>query len=43
MATIKVQRNGPYVIEEGDVQIGDWNGRASGIAFEQCRARSRTN
>lgn len=40
MATIKVRRNGPYLVEGDDVTLLDWNGNAYQIAkrpFVLCR------
>ena len=28
MVTIRLRKNGPYVVEGGDVRIVDWNGSA---------------
>jgi CDGSH-type Zn-finger protein len=40
MATIRVRRNGPYLVESDDVTLVDWNGNAYTIPkrpFVMCR------
>lgn len=32
MTTIRVRRGGPYVVEDGDVRVVDWEGREYPIA-----------
>jgi 3-phenylpropionate/trans-cinnamate dioxygenase ferredoxin subunit len=46
VTTIKLRRNGPYVIEGGDVKVVDWEGREYSpdrlpIALCRCGASSR--
>ena len=47
MADIKVQPNGPYIVEGGDVTLTDWNGRAYQVpnrrAFALCRCGGSRN
>jgi len=40
MATVKVRRNGPYLVEGDDVMVVDWEGNAYAIPkrpFALCR------
>ena len=47
MTSIKVQRNGYYLVEGGDVTLVDWNGNTYQIpnrqAFALCRCGRSTN
>ena len=46
MATIKVQQNGPYLVEGGDSKVVDWNGVAYQLSkgtFALCRCGGSTN
>ena len=46
MATIKVLKNGPYLVEGDDVTLIDWDNRSYTIAkrpFALCRCGGSTN
>jgi 3-phenylpropionate/trans-cinnamate dioxygenase ferredoxin subunit len=45
MITIRLRKNGPYVIDSPDVQIVDWNGASYSIArrpIALCRCGAST-
>jgi 3-phenylpropionate/trans-cinnamate dioxygenase ferredoxin subunit len=46
MTTIKVLKNGPYLVEGDDVTVNDWNSQGYAIAkrpFYLCRCGGSTN
>ena len=46
MATIRIRRNGPYLVEDEDVTLVDWNGAAYRIPrrpLALCRCGASTN
>ena len=47
MVTIKVQQNGPYVVEADAAKLLDWNGNeyqpVNRASFAQCRCGGSTN
>jgi CDGSH-type Zn-finger protein len=46
VATIKIRRNGPYLVEGDDVTLVDWNGAPYEIPkrpFALCRCGGSTN
>lgn len=46
MITIRLRKNGPYVVEGEEVQVVDWNGSAYTVARRPvalCRCGASTN